>query len=288
MGCSKKLQVVWVKRDFRIYDNECLYEASKKGDVLVLYSFEPELWQQDDISYRHYLFVKDCVEDLQAQLKSINGYLNIYKDSMLQIFDVIKDKYGDFDLWSHQETGNYWTFERDKAVRSWCKKNNIIFTEPLQFGVWRGSKINRDTWAKDWDAMMASDQYPVPSKINFIKDIEAKIPTAKNLGISNDGIIEIQKGGRPEGLKFLTSFLYERGEAYRTDMSSPITGEDGCSRYVSHILRLGVYRCVRFINKQLSVKKKLNLYLKKKEEHGRALCSHLLDDYIGIVILRKN
>ena len=50
------MQIVWFKRDLRIEDNASFYEAAKQGPVLALYIIEPELWQQPDMSIRHYQF----------------------------------------------------------------------------------------------------------------------------------------------------------------------------------------------------------------------------------------
>ncbi|MGD1895421.1 MAG: hypothetical protein ACFB16_00545 [Phormidesmis sp.] len=45
----------------------------------------------------------------------------------------------------------------------------------------------------------------------------------------------MQTPGRAAALAALNSFLYERGAHYRTDMSSPVTGESGCSRLSPHL-----------------------------------------------------
>ncbi len=46
MSLSKiKIEVVWFKRDLRIFDNEVLLSAAQKGTILPLYIFEPELWE---------------------------------------------------------------------------------------------------------------------------------------------------------------------------------------------------------------------------------------------------
>ena len=50
------VEVVWFKRDLRIHDHEPLTLAAKKGPVLPIYIFEPDLWLQPDMSLRQYLF----------------------------------------------------------------------------------------------------------------------------------------------------------------------------------------------------------------------------------------
>jgi deoxyribodipyrimidine photolyase len=48
------------------------------------------------------------------------------------------------------------------------------------------------------------------------------------------GSTHLQKGGRIEGLRLLNSFLYERGEGYTKEMSSPVTAFKSCSRLSVH------------------------------------------------------
>ena len=45
----------------------------------------------------------------------------------------------------------------------------------------------------------------------------------------------VQIGGRKNAINLLNSFLSDRGENYRKEMSSPITAEDSCSRLSTHI-----------------------------------------------------
>ena len=59
------MHIVWFKRDVRIYDHEALTQAAKHGPVLPIYILEPDLWHQPDMSYRHYLFLQDCLSELE-------------------------------------------------------------------------------------------------------------------------------------------------------------------------------------------------------------------------------
>ena len=46
---------------------------------------------------------------------------------------------------------------------------------------------------------------------------------------------DIQRGGRKKAYAILESFLYQRGFDYRTQMSSPLTAYDACSRISPHL-----------------------------------------------------
>ena len=51
------MHIVWFKRDLRIEDHKAFVQAAKHGPILPLYILEPELWQQPDMSHRHYMFL---------------------------------------------------------------------------------------------------------------------------------------------------------------------------------------------------------------------------------------
>ena len=67
------VQIVWFKRDLRVFDNIVLSKACMSGTVLPLYIFEPVLWRQPDHSYRHYLFLKQAIKDLDNQLQKFKS-----------------------------------------------------------------------------------------------------------------------------------------------------------------------------------------------------------------------
>ncbi|EDX85703.1 FAD binding domain of DNA photolyase protein [Synechococcus sp. PCC 7335] len=222
---------MWFKKDFRLFDHRCLTFAAQKGPVLPLYVVEPDYWALEDTSYRQYLFLKGCVEETIEALEELGGSMAIASGDVVEVLSRLQKTYGNIELWAHQETGNNWTFQRDKAVRKWCQQAGVAFHEPLQFGVWRGSKINRDHWAKQWDSLMAEPIASLPESISFVAHSEDRtMPSPEVLGLKHDGITALQPPGRNAALQVLSSFLYERGERYRTDMSSPVTGESGCSR----------------------------------------------------------
>ncbi|MEN8445137.1 MAG: deoxyribodipyrimidine photo-lyase, partial [Cyanobacteria bacterium J06555_13] len=180
------VQVVWLKKSFRLSDHPALTLAAKQGPVLPIYVVEPEYWMLPDTSYRQYMFLKGCVEELAVELEIIGGRLAIAQGNVLTVLQSLQKQFTHIDLWSHQETGNHWTFERDRSVRKWCKKNNVAFHEPLQFGVWRGSKIDRDHWAKHWDAFMVQPVASLPTEISFVEhSFNSPLPEPEELMLTH-------------------------------------------------------------------------------------------------------
>ena len=55
------VQVVWLKKSFRLSDHPALTLAAKQGPVLPIYVVEPEYWMLPDTSYRRPLLENQAV-----------------------------------------------------------------------------------------------------------------------------------------------------------------------------------------------------------------------------------
>lgn len=228
------MNVVWFKRDLRVDDNEVLYRACREGPVLPLYVIEPELWQQPDLSRRQYLFLCECLQELDQELSKLGQRLIIKVGDIVSILDELHKRHTISTLWSHQETWNGWTYERDKRVGEWAKQTMIPWHEPSQNGVIRRLQ-NRDGWASQWYYKMKKPCFLIPSSLDSIDEVSDTIPNPDALELAEDGCVDRQIGGRREGLHLLASFLFERGEGYTKEMSSPVTAFESCSRLSAHI-----------------------------------------------------
>lgn len=229
------VELVWFKRDLRLEDHAALSAAAMRGPVLPLVIVEPDYWAQPDTSARQWQFTRACIADLQAAIADHGGKLIIRVGKAVQILEALRAEVGRFKLWSHEETGNHWTYARDKAVRRWCRANGIAVKERRQFGVLRGPKVNRDKWATQWDRMMEAPILPVPLPLIWKDAACDALPFAQDLGLAEDGLQAVPAAGRRIALDTLGSFLHLRGEHYTREMSSPVTAPDACSRLSWHI-----------------------------------------------------
>ena len=228
-------QLVWFKRDLRTVDHRPLAEAAVSGPVLPLYLVEPALWRQPDYAGRHWSFLRESLAELQVELAGLGASLVVRVGPAVEVFQALHDQIGIDGIWSHQETGNAWTFERDKAVERWARAQGIPWTQFQQHGVVRGLK-SRSGWARRWDAFMQRPVTPAPGGLRQAAGLDpGKIPAARDLGLADDSCPGRQIGGRGEALDLLSSFLQARGAAYHKEMSSPLTAADSCSRLSAHL-----------------------------------------------------
>eukprot|EP01046_Picozoa_sp_COSAG06_P065555 COSAG06_NODE_16155_length_1018_cov_1.122960_1_plen_314_part_10 len=226
--------VLWFKRDLRVKDQPALAAASNKGDFIAIYIFEPSLWQQKDISWRHYYFLTAALKSLHQSLATLGITLHVFHAEALDVFKELKATQALRYLFSCEETGNAFTYQRDIKIRQWCKAEGVLWQEHAQNGVVRGLK-NRDGWAKRWAIFMNQPLAPSPSKMGPSLHSDCVLPSAQDLGLTPQKEHAFQQGGQDMANDLLDSFLNDRGQFYSKEMSSPVTAFKACSRLSTYL-----------------------------------------------------
>ena len=237
MGASGQMQdmidVVWFKRDLRVADHRPLAQA--RSPVLPLYIIEPEYWQGEDASPRQWRFLRGALLDLRAELAAIGLPLVVRSGDAVTLLATLHAQRGIRALHSHEETGNLWTYARDRRVARFCREAGIPWREHRQFGVARALP-SRDGWARIFGATMLAPLTPIPRGLQHVAGIaEGAIPEQPIAWTAEDGLLKQQPAGRATALSLLESFLAGRGADYRRGMSSPRTAPLACSRLSPHL-----------------------------------------------------
>ena len=226
--------LVWFKRDLRTADHPALTLGAGLGLVLPLYVVEPDYWALPDTSARQWDFIAECLTGLSRDLANLGAPLVVRTGEAVAVLQRLCRQHRISRMVSHEETGNMWTYSRDRRVAAWARSAGVEWTELAQSGVIRRLR-SRDGWAKARDQFVAAGQLPVP-QISCLPGVEpGLVPTARALKLADDRCPHRQSGGRAQGLALLGSFLDHRGEPYRVAMSSPLTGERACSRLSAHL-----------------------------------------------------
>ena len=128
------MNIFWFKRDIRLIDNHALLESLKEDSILI-YIFEPSQSNNYDWDIRHWRFVYQSLKDLEKQSIKI---LYLYGEA-IDIFKDLTEIYKDITTFSHMETGNDLSFERDILLRKYFKQNGIRWREFQNNMVIRGA-----------------------------------------------------------------------------------------------------------------------------------------------------
>lgn len=217
------MHVVWFKRDLRIHDHAPLAEAARRGTVLPLFIYEPELWEGPDYDPRHWAFARQCLEELDGNLRRLGAPLAVRTGDALEVLRSLPVT----ALYAHEETGNGWTYARDRRVRRWAREAGVPFYEFPNNGVVRRLKT-RDGWSRLWQERMKQPVAEAPGRLAPHGVDPGHLPPARRT-------IEVQRGGERAAHELLDSFLARRGARYHLEMSSPLTAEESCSRLSPHL-----------------------------------------------------
>lgn len=234
---KKEINIVWLKRDVRLHDHLPLHNAILDGvPILLVYCFEPPLIDMPLYSQRHWQFVVEGLRDLHLQLRTLHPHnLQVIKGDFLRFLIACQKHFRIKALYSSQESGIQWTFDRDKRIKKFLESKKIPWYDYATEGV-RRAVFNRDNWFKDWYIYMETsipvtdytqaEFIALPSNLSTTFDathFTKQFPT-----INKKQAFQI--GGERLGLKILKSFLDKRYEHYRWHISKPLESRTSCSR----------------------------------------------------------
>jgi len=234
----QSINLVWFKRDLRLSDHQPLKLAIEIGDpIALIYVFEPSVIEAPQSDLRHWRFVWESLVDLNFSLKKYNTQVYIFHDEVLNVLEKIQTLFSIKNIFSHEETGIRITYNRDKAVQVFCKKNKIEWHESQTNAVVRGLK-NRLGWNDLWKKyMLAPLQNPDLQKLDSIL-FEGAAPSFFGKKIPKHFTQphpDFQKGGSSIGLRYLHDFFKNRIQNYSRHISKPLESRRGCSRLSPYI-----------------------------------------------------
>ena len=222
-------QVVWFKRDLRVRDHAPLFAAAQRGPVICLYIYEPDQIAAPEFDAAHQVFINESLKVLRTELRRLGGELTLCVGEAVEVLERLRLEHPFEHLWAHEETGTYLSYVRDRRVRAWARAKGLPFTELPTNGVIRRLDT-RDKWSKKWQQRMQQAITPVPESLSSPKLECGRIQSLKSLDLAPNTKSLTPTGGEDCAHAVLKSFLYERGQNYRSEMSSPVTAFESSSR----------------------------------------------------------
>ncbi len=263
---KQAISIVWFKRDLRIIDHEPLCMAQQQGlPILLLYCFEPSVMAYDDSDPRHWRFVHESLDDLQNTFQIAQTRIHVFHEEVLNVFEKLNEKFDVKYLFSHQETGNKITFDRDLNVGEFCLNKGWQWKEYQTNGIIRRLK-NRSKWDERWKATMQREPKLVQENYSNYLTLETSIFEALKGEPLPDEITKsdkrFQQGGETMAWRYLQSFLKNRYQNYSKHISKPELARTGCSR-------LSPYLAYGNISMRMVYQETLKVY--QLSNHKRAL-----------------
>lgn len=264
---EKKQQrtIWWVKRDIRLHDNLALHDALQCScevaqcscEVLPVFIVEPDIIAADDFSAMHFFAQFTAIEELRKNLQSLGGDLLVLHGKAESELTKLFKKWPFGVICSHQETGNWLTYQRDIAVQGFCDTANITWREQHQNGSIRrlSGRVNRQpiirqrlfrepvkapTSKQGMNAICAVNIVKAPKDmVSLSSELNQSWPHASEyFSATNMQHIQFDKlqiVNETSALQCLDSFLFERGRGYSGGISSPNSAFHNGSRLSVHL-----------------------------------------------------
>jgi deoxyribodipyrimidine photo-lyase len=188
---------------------------------------------QPDWSLRHGQFVHQSITDLNRQLAEYGTSVLVAHQDALTFFQALSKLVTITGLFSHQESGNHASYDRDKKLAHWLSGQGVSWYEYPSNGVVRGLK-GRINWADLWKKTMKSPQ--IHPDLSGLSPISAEVlalscspKTLEELGVTQV-VSGFQPGGERYAHQYLDSFLRDRYKEYARSISKPEASRKSCSR----------------------------------------------------------
>ncbi|GGI57710.1 cryptochrome/deoxyribodipyrimidine photo-lyase family protein [Winogradskyella haliclonae] len=238
MTTKETINVVWLKRDLRLQDNEAITNALKSNKrTLLLYVFENILLNDSHYSDRHFNFIKESIRDINNQLQPHNTKVLAINSDITSAFNTVQELYKIDTVFSHTETGILVTYNRDKEFNRYCRNNFIRWKETKNNGVERGL-VNRDNWFENWEDYMSQNLEVFEPSHNQFLNLEEIASLESLLSVTDLTTpidVSFQKGGTTTGWKYANSFFEDRYKDYMFNISKPENSRTSCSRISPYI-----------------------------------------------------
>ena len=241
------MDVVWLKKDVRLRDHGPLAEIARSmNPFLILYLYEPDQLSEPTVHGSHIQVINEGLIDLDQQLCEHQGRdfvaLTVCHAEAVNTLVEIHRQHRIDRLLAHEETGHFKSFERDIAVRKWCKSNDVLFVEYQQTGVQRGLR-QRSDMTKRLNTFLGRSLHPTLNmsivRHRLVNSII--LPSQCHVPIALEELVEVplehrmdrpdrQRGGERTAMEILDSFVRQRSLRFAAGISSPNTAWTSCSR----------------------------------------------------------
>lgn len=197
-----RINIMWFRRDLRLYDNAALYHALKDGiPVLPVFIFDSNILDQlDDRRDARVEFIHLSILGLQQQLLQWGSTLEVYHGTPGDVFNRLSEKYRIEAVFANHDYERY-ARERDGLVQTQLAQKNILFRTYKDQVIFEKDEIVKDDnspytvftpYSRKWKAKLSEaylEAYPVEKHTNnFYSQPAIGIPSLQSLGFQPAGI----------------------------------------------------------------------------------------------------
>lgn len=228
---SKRLAIVWFRRDLRLHDNEALTDALKHADeILPVYIFDPRDWRGTlphtglpKIGSHRARFVLECVADLRRNLRKRGADMLIRVGKPEEVLlELTMESRASWVFCNRERTSEELVVQNAVEAALWTVGREVYytrgkllyFTADLPFPITQTPDVFTQFRKETERTTPVRDPLPTPMKIPFTSEVEAgELPELSDFGIPappDDSRAAIRwEGGETAGLDRLAYYLFD-------------------------------------------------------------------------------
>ena len=210
-----KVNIIWFRRDLRLYDNAALHHALNSGNpVLPLFIFDRIILDElEDKSDRRVHFIFQCLEEMQKQLESLHSTFVIKNDNPLDAWKELVKKYEIEKVFVNRDYEPY-AIKRDREIERFLKAKGISFHTFKDQVIFEKDEILKNDsspytiftpYSNKWKSKLTDlslKSYPVKKYFsNFLKINSKPMPSLNELGFKKTAAVFPRKSVSKSMLK---------------------------------------------------------------------------------------
>lgn len=189
---TKKISIVWFRRDLRISDNPAIVEASNLGKILPIYILDDCAPNPFKIGGASKIWLHHSLDSLN---KSLDGKLNIYMGKTTEIIELLIDKHGVSNLFCNA-CYDPWHIKQERSLQDICTRKSINYKLFNSSYLWAPNQILKSdrTYYKVFTAYKKKSYQSMPRKtIKNTTKINAIVDSGNKISISDLDLIPHDK-----------------------------------------------------------------------------------------------
>ncbi|HAW98995.1 MAG TPA: hypothetical protein DCX67_10720 [Opitutae bacterium] len=234
----------WIKKDFRVSDNQCFSNGVLQCDELLpFYCLEDTKVSGYDFSSFHLVALRQGLSALSESLVAKGSGLCFRFGDLIEQLEKLRGQFPFEVIYSHQETGNLKSYLIDQSVAEWCSQKGVRWREYNASSVQRGGTAASKRIKSAHSDHRSSRPMAIPKDFRGPRKqrLFTEIPSLRDLSnrshLIDSYIVQdnLQRVDEESALSTLASFLEHRGLNYSGGISSPNSAFSAGSRLSTHL-----------------------------------------------------
>jgi len=190
------INVMWFRRDLRLFDNVALYEALRSGlPVIPLFIFDKNILDDlEDKADRRVAFIHAALLNMQAELMKLGSSLEVYYSTPVETFQLLQKKYAVSKVFINRDYEQY-AIQRDATIEHKLQQEGVSFYTYKDQVIFEKKEITKEDglpytiftpYSNKWKAAVTDEilkNYVTETYFSaFYKQTEQNIPSLEIMG----------------------------------------------------------------------------------------------------------